>query len=137
MMEAINGYFHDMFSFINSANSLPLTFSKEMTVHFGELWPSFKKEDVDSALYTSIFDRMYDDSALDVQKLNKFVTRYEEPLQRLITSGKYHITRQPILLFVAYLLKARPNLAIDKWDFDPAILAEISKQMGISLEGVG
>lgn len=134
MMEAIHGYFHDMFSLINSANSLPLAFSKEMTVRFSELSPGFKKEDVDPALYSSIFDRMYDDSALDVQKLDKFVTRYERPLQRIISNGKYHITRQPILLFVAYLLKARPSLVIDKWDFDPAILADISKQMGISLE---
>ena len=134
MMEAINGYFHDMFGLINSADSLPLAFSKEMTVRFGELSPGFKKEDVDPALYSSIFDRMYDASALDVQKLDKFVTKYEKPLQRLIVTGKYHITRQPILLFVAYLLKARPSLVIDRWDFDPAILADISKQMGISLE---
>jgi hypothetical protein len=123
-----------MFSLINSAKSLPLAFSKEMTVRFGELSPSFKKEDVDPALYSSIFDRMYDASALDVQKVDKFVTRYEKLLQRIITNGKYHITRQPIMLFVAYLLKARPNLVIDRWDFDPAILTEISKQMGISLD---
>jgi ppGpp synthetase/RelA/SpoT-type nucleotidyltranferase len=134
MMEAIDGYFHDMFSLINSAKTLPLAFSKEMTVRFGELSPGFKKEDVDPALYSSIFDRMYDDSALDVGKLDKFVTKYEKPLQRIITNGKYHITRQPIVLFVAYLLKARPSLVIDKWDFDPAILSEISKQMGISLD---
>jgi len=134
MMEAINGYFHDMFTLINSANSLPLAFSKEMTVRFSELSPGFKKEDVDPALYASIFDRMYDASALDVGKLDKFVTRYKAPLQRIAANGKYHVTRQPIMLFIAYLLKARPSLVVDRWDFDPAILADISKQMGISLD---
>jgi putative GTP pyrophosphokinase len=134
MMEAVDEYFHDMFGIINSPTSLPFAFSKEMTTRFGQLWPDFKKEDIDPYLYHSIFDRMYDASALSIPKLDKFVTQYEKPLRRIIANDRYHISRQPILIFVAYLLKNRPTLIETKWEFDDEILNEISGQMGISRE---
>ena len=134
LMEAVDGYFHDMFSIINSPNSQPFAFSKVMEVSFGQLWPDFKVEDTDPNLYHSIFDKMYDTSALDTQKLERFIKQNERQLQRIIANGRYYISRQPILLFVAYLLKYRPNLIETKWEFDDAILDEIAGQLGISRE---
>lgn len=134
LMEAVDGYFHDMFDIINSPASLPYAFSKVMTVRFGQLWPGFKKEDVDNNLYSSIFDKMYDASALDINKLDKFVTQYERHLKRVINEHKYYISHQPILIFVAYLLKNRPRLIQDRWEFDDEILIDIRNQMGLSSE---
>jgi hypothetical protein len=119
---------------INSPDSQPFAFSKVMEVRFGQLWPDFKKESTDPYLYHSIFDKMYDASALSIPKLDKFVTQYEKPLRRIIANDRYHISRQPILIFVAYLLKNRPHLLETKWEFDEDILNEISGQMGISRE---
>ena len=134
LMEAVDGYFHDMFGIINSPESKPFAFSKVMEVSFGKLWPDFKAEDTDPNLYHSIFDKMYDESALDIQKLERFVIQYEQSLLRIIANDRYYISRQPILIFVAYLLKFRPYLIERRWEFDDEILDEISAQMGISRE---
>ena len=121
-----------MHSLIDSGRSLPAALSKEMTVRFGTLWPDFDKSSIDTNLSISIFNNLYEEGDLTVPKLDEFTTRYASNLQRIIARGKYYLSHQPVLIFIAYLMKTRKRFLERKWDLDPGILDEIAAELNVS-----
>lgn len=134
LIEAVDEYFQTMFSLINSQKLAASAFSKEMNARFATLWPSFDKEKVDVGLFSYLFDTIYDPTLFDTQRIDTFVTQYERALKRVIQHDKYHLSHQPIVIFVAYLLKNRPDMIHERWELDKSILEDIAKEMGISTE---
>ena len=132
LMEAVDDYFQDMYDIIDSGRSLPAALSKEMTARFVQLWPEFDKNSIDSNLTISIFNNLYEDGDLTVPKLDEFITRYTPNLQRIINKDRYYLSHQPVLIFVAYLMKNRKRFLERKWDFDAGILDEIADELGVS-----
>lgn len=133
LMEAVDEYFQMMFSAINSNELASSAFSKEMEARFAELWPDFDKRNVDSELFSFLFDTIYDSNVFDSQKLDAFVLQNKTSLVRVIQRNKYHIAHQPIILFVAYLLKNRPKALNERWELDKAILRDLGREMGLSI----
>lgn len=134
LIEAVDEYFQTMFSLINSQELAASAFSKEMNARFATLWPSFDKEQVDVSLFSYLFDTIYDPTIFDTQIIDTFVTQNERDLKRIIQRNKYYISHQPIVIFVAYLLKNRPDMIHKRWELDKSILEDIAKEMGISTE---
>lgn len=133
LMEAVDEYFQMMFSAINSNELASSAFSKEMEVRFAQLWPDFDSRNVDSELFSFLFDTIYDPRVFDSQKLDAFVLQNKAPLERVIQRNKYHIAHQPIILFVAYLLKNRPKMLNERWELDKSILRDLGREMGVSI----
>ncbi len=134
LMEAVDEYFQTMFSLINSQELASSAFSREMNARFAELWPSFDKQQVDVGLFSYLFDTIYDPATYDPQKIDTFVTQNERALKRVIEHDKFHISHQPIVIFVAYLIKNRPTMLHERWELDKTILRDIAKEMGTSTE---
>jgi putative GTP pyrophosphokinase len=132
LMEAVDGYFQDMYSLIDTGRSLPAALSKEMTARFKNLWPDFDKNSTDANLSISIFNNLYEDGYLTIPELDAFVTQHTPSLQKIIHSNKYYLSHQPVLIFVAYLMKRRKRFLERKWDLDPGILDEIATELGVS-----
>jgi putative GTP pyrophosphokinase len=132
LMEAVDGYFLDMQSSIDTGRSLPIALSKEMNMRFGQLWPDFDKNSVDTNLSISIFNNLYQDGILNVFQLDEFITRYANSLQRIIKRDKYYLSHQPVLIFIAYMMKTQKRLLERKWDLDQGILDEIANEFGVS-----
>ena len=132
LMEAVDGYFLDMQSSIDTGRSLPIALSKEMNMRFGQLWPDFDKNSVDNNLSISIFNDFYQDGALTVPQLDEFITRHADSLQRIIKRDKYYLSHQPVLIFIAYMMKTQKRFLERKWDLDQGILDEIANEFGVS-----
>ena len=134
LIEAVDEYFQTMFSLINSQKLAASAFSKEMNARFAALWPSFDNQKVDASLFSFLFDTIYDPAVFDTQRIDTFVTQNERALKRVIQHDKSYISHQPIVIFVAYLLKNRPDMIHERWELDKSILEDIAKEMGISTE---
>lgn len=132
LMEAVDGYFLDMQSSINTGRSLPAALSKEMTTRFKQLWPDFDKNSVDANLSISIFNNLYEDGTLTVFQLDEFVVKHAINLRRIIERDKYYLSHQPVLIFVAYMMKTRKRFLERKWNLDDGILDEIANELGES-----
>lgn len=134
LMEVVDESFQAMFDSVRSNELASSAFSREMNARFADLWPGFKQQDVDTELFSYLFDTLYATDVVDASKLDAFVVQYKSALKRTIERNKSHLARQPIILFVAYLLKNRPHMLHERWELDYAILRDLGREMGISVE---
>jgi putative GTP pyrophosphokinase len=129
LMEVTDEYFCNVYDTMEKIEEYEISFINRLEkMAITEFGYKFSRKDIDSTLTNEIFE-IFEIKKINIEEVERVLISNKSEIIKLLSNMKSYLSKQPILLFLAYLTITDRFSLKEKWHLDELILKEIFMRM--------